>query len=392
MENQKKKIAIIRGDSLNEWEGKLWEVVSSEFDLTGFCSKKNSYDTSNLSYPVIRLRSTSDSSITKHIHKYLFGQYKVLHGLEKQLADFDIAHTAEIFNGYTTQAVRAKQLNPKLKVVTYVYDNSFGRFEYNYWPGFTSPPASWRKQIYSIIEHNAKGVDLFEVPSSYSAELLQHYGVDPKKIHIVVPPISLPENKGAGVGFLKELGLADQEIYLVVNRMVKEKGVYDVLYGWEMFIKEINNRKKTLIFIGNGKEKVNLMRIAKEHGLSDSVHFVNHAPNDMVRSLYKEARALILASMPTSLWQEQFGFVLAEAICSGCPVISTYSGAIPEVIENAGLLFSPGNPVELKKKLLELEDPMLCQELKNNCARVQQKFSVEAFKQNIIQRYSHLIT
>jgi len=148
MENEKKiKVAFIRGNSLNEWEGCLWNELESDFSVTGFCSQKNLYGITGLRYPIKRLASATDYWWLRQVEKFLAGRFQSLASLEKELANFDIAHTSEIFYFYTNQAVRAKKLNPKLKVVTTVWDNSFGRFEYNYWPGFKQPPKFWRDKI-----------------------------------------------------------------------------------------------------------------------------------------------------------------------------------------------------------------------------------------------------
>ena len=49
------------------------------------------------------------------------------------------------------------------------------------------------------------------------------------------------------------------------------------------------------------------------------------------------------ASLPTAVWEEQFGMVLAEAAASGLPIVAAASGAIPEVLDGRGRLFEPGD-------------------------------------------------
>jgi glycosyltransferase involved in cell wall biosynthesis len=52
---------------------------------------------------------------------------------------------------------------------------------------------------------------------------------------------------------------------------------------------------------------------------------------------------LVLPSRTTPDWKEQFGLVLAQAMLCGVPVIGSDSGAIPETIGEAGLLFPEGD-------------------------------------------------
>lgn len=387
--NNKIKVALVRGDSLNEWEGKLWEEIGSDFSVEAFCSHKNLYKINNLHVPVERLRSSTDSFFASKFDNYFRGIFQKMNGLEKKLTDFDIVHTAELSYFFTTQAVRAKKFNSKLKVATTIWDNSFGRFEYNYWPGFKNPPLFWRKKINKIIQENINGVDLFLPVTDYSAQMLLDYGVTKDKIRIITPAVIAPPVTNM-LPTLAELKLEDKNFFVSVCRLVKEKGVYDILYAWRMYMKQPAYKNEKLLFVGNGKERDNLIRLAHDFGIASSVLFVKSMPNHEVRNLYKHAKALILASLPGSLWQEQFGYVLAESICAGCPVVSTYSGAIPEVIENAGLLFSPGNPVDLKDRLLMLNDRMRYEELQRNCDVVKNKFSVKNFTNNLVSAYKEL--
>ena len=63
---------------------------------------------------------------------------------------------------------------------------------------------------------------------------------------------------------------------------------------------------------------------------------------------------LVLPSRTTASWAEQFGHVLIEAMAAGVPVIGSSSGAIPEVIGDAGLVFPEGDTGALRARLTEL--------------------------------------
>ncbi len=389
MENENKiKVALIRGDSLNSWEGKLWGNLDPRFSVSGVCSKRNLYDIRKFNFSVEQLATTSDNFILRNYNRFVNGIFQKMNGLEKLLKNFNIAHTAEISYYYTLQAVRAKKLNPGLKVVTTVWDNSFGRFEYNYWPGFKIPPAFWRKKIMNNIKEVIDGVDMFLPVTKMSSEMLIDCGVKEEKIQILTPGILMEES---GDVMPDRFGLSGKELYFMVNRLVKEKGVYDVLYAWRMYQRHKPDGNKVLLVIGKGPEERNMKRLVFEWGMNKSVMFMGVMPNGELRHFYRQAKALILASLPNPLWQEQFGFVLAEAISQNCPVVSAYSGAIPEVIEDAGLLFTPGNPVELRDCLLKLDDAAVYEKLKSACNRVKAKFVAKEFRTKLVEIYNQLV-
>ena len=62
---------------------------------------------------------------------------------------------------------------------------------------------------------------------------------------------------------------------------------------------------------------------------------------------FKQIDMLVMPTQTTSRIREQFGRVLVEAMASGVPVIGSTSGAIPEVIAEAGLIVPEGNSSEL---------------------------------------------
>ena len=60
---------------------------------------------------------------------------------------------------------------------------------------------------------------------------------------------------------------------------------------------------------------------------------------------------LVLPSRTVPTSQEHFGRVLIEGMASGCAVIGTDSGAIPEVNADAGIVVPEGNPEALSDAL-----------------------------------------
>jgi glycosyltransferase involved in cell wall biosynthesis len=57
---------------------------------------------------------------------------------------------------------------------------------------------------------------------------------------------------------------------------------------------------------------------------------------------------VVLPSRTTAGWAEQFGHVLVEAMAVGIPVVGSSSGAIPEVLGDAGLVFAEGDARALR--------------------------------------------
>lgn len=115
---------------------------------------------------------------------------------------------------------------------------------------------------------------------------------------------------------------------------------------------------------GRGAQLSNLKKIIADLGLQEEVVFTGFLPYTEVGRLHNLADCLVLPSVPTLTWQEQFGMVLVEAMACRKPILGSRSGAIPEVSAGASLLHTPGDWRELAADMARLlDDPALCAQL-----------------------------
>lgn len=142
-----------------------------------------------------------------------------------------------------------------------------------------------------------------------------------------------------------ELGLKDFTIGFL-GRFVKEKGIFILL---DAFLKLKD--KAQLFLMGNGPEKENIENFIKQYELENRVIIHGTVSHHEMPKYINCVNVLVLPSISTKNWREQFGHILIEAFACEVPVIGSNSGAIPEVIENAGLLFKEGSVQELYEQL-----------------------------------------
>ena len=102
---------------------------------------------------------------------------------------------------------------------------------------------------------------------------------------------------------------------------------------------------------------------------------------------------LVLPSLTRANWKEQFGRVLIEAMACDVIALGARSGAIPEVIGEAGLTFEEGNAEELRAQLQRLlEDVSLRNDLRaKGRQRVTDHYTQAAIARHTVEVYRQLL-
>ena len=106
--------------------------------------------------------------------------------------------------------------------------------------------------------------------------------------------------------------------------------------------------------MGGGPERDRLHAMAREAGIAERVEFADQVQSTEMPAFYRRFDVLALPSRTRPNWKEQFGRALVEAMASGVPVIGSNSGAIPDVIGEAGLIFPEGDAQALAHHLAAL--------------------------------------
>ncbi len=144
---------------------------------------------------------------------------------------------------------------------------------------------------------------------------------------------------------------------LFVGRLAEKKGVTYLISAMKAAVKAFPDCK--LIIVGDGPEKVSLVRQSQQLGISRSIIFAGSIPNQGLPPFYKAADVFILPSIVDSSGDtEGLGVVLLEAIAAGTPVVASNVGGIPDVIisNRTGLLVEQKNPDQLAAAIARLLD------------------------------------
>jgi glycosyltransferase involved in cell wall biosynthesis len=147
-------------------------------------------------------------------------------------------------------------------------------------------------------------------------------------------------------GIRTELNLPGR-YFLFVGRLVREKGVFDLLAAYARLNSSLRN-DIGLVFVGNGlaREQLEAQSLAVSPGV---VKFVGFAHREQLPAYYALAESLVL---PT--YTDPWGLVVNEAMACGLPVVvSRMAGCAIDLVRDNwnGIVISPGDVAGLSNAL-----------------------------------------
>ena len=171
---------------------------------------------------------------------------------------------------------------------------------------------------------------------------------------------------------------------LFLSHMMVTKGPLLVLEAAKILMSE--GLSFRISFVGDWYDdecKNKFFDLVDEYGLGDIVEFLGPKYGEEKFEILKSSGILVF---PT--YREVFSVVLLEAMQFGLPVISTFEGAIPEIVENnvTGFLVPKGDVVSLAERMaLLIKDANL--RVKMGLAgrkRFMERYTSDRFEQNML--------
>ena len=128
---------------------------------------------------------------------------------------------------------------------------------------------------------------------------------------------------------------------LVVARLVSDKGVAVAVEAVHQLKSE--GRAVKLTIVGDGPERAPLEAQVKNLGLGQQIFFTGSLGPREVAHQMRAHRILVVPSV----WEEPFGIVALEGLASGCGVIASACGGLPEAVSEYGSTFPTGDSKSL---------------------------------------------
>ena len=129
-----------------------------------------------------------------------------------------------------------------------------------------------------------------------------------------------------------------------------------------------------------------LFKLVGDLNLKNKVKFVGYVPDEDSPALYKGAALFLFPSL-----YEGFGLPPLEAMACGCPVISSNTSSMPEVIGEEGILVSPKDKAAWVRIIKELlSNPNLRRKYIKYSLRQAKKFSWKKCAEETLKVYEEI--
>jgi glycosyltransferase involved in cell wall biosynthesis len=204
-----------------------------------------------------------------------------------------------------------------------------------------------------------------------------------QRFHVVYNAVDIERaaTGGCGAEFRRRYGIAANRLVVTqVSWLIPEKGVDDFVAAARQVVAA--EPQAHFVLAGDGAHRPNLERTLREMEIAPHVTLTGPVADPLAEGLFAASDVICQLSR----WEEVFGYVNAEAMASGKPLVGTRVGGIPEIIQDGitGFLVERRDVKAMAARILELlRDPDLRQRMGEAGRKVcREKFNL---KENVAQ-------
>jgi D-inositol-3-phosphate glycosyltransferase len=212
-----------------------------------------------------------------------------------------------------------------------------------------------------------------------SSELVNAYGADPARVHVIAPGVDLsmfqPIDREEA---RRKIGYGPGRLLLFVGRLERLKGVEVAIRALALLRDRSHDDVRLLVLgedsrEGDESEKERLKAVASELRVRDRVDFLGSVAHHELPFFYSAADVCVMPS-----YSESFGLVGLEAQACGTPVVGSDVTGLRSVVrdEVSGYLVAGPDPATYAERIGRLLDnPELAQQMGRRGMLLAQRFS-----------------
>ena len=275
------------------------------------------------------------------------------------------------------------------KVIVTIHDISFEHFK----GIFTRKDYITQKLL---IPYAAKHSDMIFTVSEFSKrDIIKHYHVSEEKVVVTYNGAADVYTSLTSSGLdsdvhqkkvLEDYGISTSYI-LSVGNLQPRKNLQRLLQAYAKFCEYIGSSIQLVIVGKKAWMYDELFAEIENSKLVRQIILTDYVEEENLAVLYSNALFFVYPS-----YFEGFGIPVLEAMCCGVPVATSNCTSLPEVVDDAGLLFDPYSVDDICEKMMELyQNKELCAQLVQRGIERAAKFSWVQTAQSVMDSYKKLL-
>ncbi len=292
--------------------------------------------------------------------------------IENWTGPLDLFHALDFF---------LPPVKPGTRTLVTVHDLSFVREPDTVMPGMTYPLNRW-------VPHSVKQADhVIAVSEATRQDLIELYQTPPQKISVLYHGVTADFQRVTDpirlVTIRQKYGLGEGPFVLSVGTLQPRKNYRRLIQAFAQLDSSL-----TLVIIGSkGWRCEDIFAEVARQGLEAQTHFLDFVADADLPALYSAASLFVYPSL-----YEGFGLPALEAMACGTPVVVSNQSALPEVVDETGLLVDPYNVEEIAAAMARLlTDTSLRQQLAQAGQRRAARFTWEEMATKLLDLYRKIL-
>lgn len=238
-------------------------------------------------------------------------------------------------------------LNPRVKKIVTIHDLINLLFIENY---NNMHRLLWNSTI-KLIKNR---IDFVITVSEYTKkDCIKYLKIPAEKIKVIYPAYDkiyrpLSDKQKMREKLSKKYGITAPFI-LYVGTLNRRKNISVLIKAFYKLKNSINTNHKLVLVGAKAAKYSDVFGLIDALNLRKDIMIIQYIPKEDLVEFYNLADICVYPSI-----YEGFGLPPLEAMASGCPVITSNTSSLPEVVGDAGITFNPYNVDELTKMMCEV--------------------------------------
>lgn len=228
----------------------------------------------------------------------------------------DIVHT-HLFDDALPTLIAARLSNVKIRINTKA-DSSYHYFFHRKWFIFDLFNNFNSTHLVAISEESKKFIMEVEKAENSKVTLI-HHGIPFEKLTKQSEEV---KNK-----LITDFHLKDKLVIGTISRLIEWKGYRYIIGAAEIIVATYPNA--VFLFVGQGEQENEIRNLIRSKNLENNIILTGWIDREQIPSLYGIMDIYIHAAS-----REPFGFVIAEAMANGIPMVTTKTGAALDAIHH----------------------------------------------------------